>query len=111
MEFILKYKSLQEIQQNPVWIKLQSKGTDKKQLNEQFLSLTEDEKVIAIDLFESLKVVMEDLLKKNNTQHWKFELNMFFKLFSDNIFESFLKNHCKFKNVKKNNFNNTVLFV
>ena len=67
--FILKYKSLQEIQQNPVWIKLQSKGTDKKQLNEQFLSLTEDEKVIAIDLFESLKIVMEDLLKKNNTQH------------------------------------------
>ena len=64
MEFILKYKSLQEIQQNPVWIKLQSKGTGKKQLNEQFLSLTEDEKVIAIDLFESLKVVMEDLLKK-----------------------------------------------
>ena len=69
LEFILKYKSLQEIQQNPVWIKLQSKGTDKKQLNEQFLSLNEDEKVIAIDLFESLKVVMEDLLKKNNTQH------------------------------------------
>ena len=69
LEFILKYKSLQEIQQNPVWIKLQSKGIDKKQLNEQFLSLTEDEKVIAIDLFESLKVVMEDLLKKNNTQH------------------------------------------
>ena len=60
----MKYKSLQEIQQNPVWIKLQSKGTDKKQLNQQFLSLTEDEKVIAIDLFESLKVVMEDLLKK-----------------------------------------------
>ena len=69
LEFILKYKSLQEIQQNPVWIKLQSKGTGKKQLNEQFLSLTEDEKVIAIDLFESLKIVMEDLLKKNNTQH------------------------------------------
>ena len=69
LEFILKYKSLQEIQQNPVWIKLQSKGTGKKQLNEQFLSLSEDEKVIAIDLFESLKVVMEDLLKKNNTQH------------------------------------------
>ena len=68
-EFNLKYKNLQEIQQNPVWIKLQSKGTDKKQLNEQFLSLTKDEKVIAIDLFESLKVVMEDLLKKNNTQH------------------------------------------
>lgn len=69
LEFVLKYKSLQEIQQNPVWIKLQSKGTDKKQLNEQFLSLADDEKVIAIDLFESLKVVMEDLLKKNNTQH------------------------------------------
>ncbi len=69
LEFVLKYKSLQEIQQNPVWIKLQSKGTNKKQLNEQFLSLTKDEKVIAIDLFESLKVVMEDLLKKNNTQH------------------------------------------
>ena len=64
LEFVLKYKSLQEIQQNPVWTKLQSKGTDKKQLNEQFLSLTDDEKVIAIDLFESLKVVMEDLLKK-----------------------------------------------
>ena len=69
LEYILKYKTLQEIQQNPVWIKLQSKGTDKKQLNEQFLSLTEVEKVIAIDLFESLKLVMEDLLKKNNTQH------------------------------------------
>ena len=69
LELILKYKSLQEIQKNPVWIKLQSKGTNKKQLNEQFLSLTEDEKVIAIDLFESLKIVMEDLLKKNNTQH------------------------------------------
>ena len=69
LEFVLKYKSLQEIQQNPVWIKLQSKGTDKKQLNEQFLSLTDDEKVIAIDLFESLKVVMDGLLKKNNTQH------------------------------------------
>ncbi len=69
LEFILKFKSLQEIQQNPVWIKLQSKGTNKKQLNEQFLSLTQDEKVIAIDLFESLKIVMENLLKKNNTQH------------------------------------------
>lgn len=68
-EFNLKYKNLQEIQQNPVWIKLQSKGTNKKQLNEQFLSLTDDEKAIAIDLFESLKIVMEDLLKKNNTQH------------------------------------------
>ena len=65
----MKYKSLKEIQQNPVWIKLQSKGTDKKKLNKQFLLLTENEKVIAIDLFESLKVVMEDLLKKNNAQH------------------------------------------
>ena len=69
LEFILKYKTLQEIQKNRVWIKLQSKGTDKKQLNKQFLSLSEDEKVVAIDLFESLKIVMEDLLKKNNTQH------------------------------------------
>ena len=65
----MKYKTLKEIQQNPIWIELQSKGTDKTQLNEQFLSLSDDEKVIAIDLFESLKVVMEDLLKKNNTQH------------------------------------------
>ena len=65
----MKYKTLKEIQQNPIWIKLQSKCTDKTQLNEQFLSLSDDEKVIAIDLFESLKVVMEDLLKKNNTQH------------------------------------------
>ena len=66
---ILKYKTLKEIQQNPVWQKLQSNGTDKKELNKQFLLLSEEEKVIAIDLFESLKVVMEDLLKKNNTQH------------------------------------------
>ena len=44
LEVVLKYKSLQEIQQNPIWIKLQSKGTDKKHLNEQFLSLTEDER-------------------------------------------------------------------
>ena len=69
MEFILKYKTLKEIQQNPVWQKLQSNGTDKKELNKQFLLLSEEEKIIAIDLFESLKVVMEDLLKKNNTQH------------------------------------------
>jgi len=65
----LKYKTLKEIQQNPIWKKLQSNGTDKKELNKQFLLLSEEEKVIAIDLFESLKVVMEDLLKKNNTQH------------------------------------------
>ncbi len=65
----MKYKTLKEIQQNPVWQKLQSNGTDKKELNKQFLLLSEEEKIIAIDLFESLKVVMEDLLKKNNTQH------------------------------------------
>ena len=65
----MKYKTLKEIQQNPVWIKLQSNGTNKKELDRQFLLLSEEEKVIAIDLFESLKVVMEDLLKKNNTQH------------------------------------------
>ena len=76
----MKYKTLQEIQQNPIWIKLQSKGTDKKKLNEQFLSLSEDEKVIAIDLFESLKVVMEDLLKKNNTQHWYLNFKYVFKI-------------------------------
>ena len=63
----MKYKTLKEIQQNPVWRKLQSNGTDKKELNKQFLLLSEEEKVIAIDLFESLKVVMEDLLQKNNT--------------------------------------------
>ena len=65
MEFILKYKSLQEIQQNPVWIKLQSKGTDKKQLNEQFLSLTEDEKVIAIDLFESSRLLISNSIRSS----------------------------------------------
>ena len=65
----MKYKTLKEIQQNPVWKKLQSNGTDKKELNKQFLLLSEEEKVIAIDLFESLKVVMENFLKKNNTQH------------------------------------------
>lgn len=60
----MKYKSLEEIQKNPVWLKLQSKGTDKKQLDKQFLSLTEEEKKIAIDLFESLKLVMENILKE-----------------------------------------------
>ena len=60
----MKYKSLEEIQKNPVWLKLQSKGTDKKQLDKQFLSLTEEEKKIAIDLFESLKSVMENILKE-----------------------------------------------
>ena len=65
----MKYKSLEEIQKNPVWLKLQSKGTDKKQLDKQFLSLTEEEKKIAIDLFESLKLVMENILKENKTHH------------------------------------------
>ena len=65
----MKYKSPEEIQKNPVWLKLQSKGTDKKQLDKQFLSLTEEEKKIAIDLFESLKLVMENILKENKTHH------------------------------------------
>ena len=65
----MKYKSLEEIQKNPIWIKLQSKGTDKKQLDKQFLSLTEEEKKIAIDLFESLKLVMENILKEKKTHH------------------------------------------
>ena len=65
----MKYKSLEEIQKNPVWLKLQSKGTDKKQLDKQFLYLTEEEKKIAIDLFESLKVVMENILKEKKTHH------------------------------------------
>ena len=65
----MKYKSLEEIQKNPVWLKLQSKGTDKKQLDRQFLALTEEEKIIAIDLFESLKLVMENILKEKKTHH------------------------------------------
>ena len=65
----MMYKSLEEIQKNPVWLKLQSKGTDKKQLDKQFLSLTEEEKKIAIDLFESLKLVMENILKEKKTHH------------------------------------------
>ena len=65
----MKFKTLEEIQQNPVWIKLQSKGTDKKQLDKQFLSLSEEEKIVAIDLFESLKVVMEEMLKEQKTHH------------------------------------------
>ena len=65
----MKYKSLEEIQKNPVWLKLQSQGTDKKQLDKQFLSLTEDEKKIAIDLFESLKLVMENIIKEKKTHH------------------------------------------
>ena len=65
----MKYKTIEEINQNPVWIKLQSNGTNKEQLDKQFLSLTEDEKIIAIDLFESLKVVMENILKEKKTHH------------------------------------------
>jgi len=65
----MKFKSLEEIQSHPIWIKLQSKGTDKKQLDEQFLSLSEDEKIIAIDLFESLKIIMEKIIKEKNIHH------------------------------------------
>ena len=65
----MKFKTLEEIQSHPIWIKLQSKGTDKNQLDEQFLSLSEEEKIIAIDLFESLKVVMENIIKEQNTHH------------------------------------------
>jgi uncharacterized protein YuzE len=65
----MKFKTLEEIQSHPIWIKLQSKGTDKNQLDEQFLSLSEEEKIIAIDLFESLKVVMENIIKEKNTHH------------------------------------------
>ncbi|MDC0093919.1 hypothetical protein OAI86_06300 [Alphaproteobacteria bacterium] len=65
----MKYKTLEEIQQNPVWLKLQSNGVDKEQLDKQFLSLTEDEKKIAIDLFESLKSVMENIIKDKKTHH------------------------------------------
>ena len=65
----MKYKTLEEIQQNPVWLKLQSNGVDKEQLDKQFLSLTEDEKNIAIDLFESLKSVMENIIKDKKTHH------------------------------------------
>ena len=65
----MKYKTLEEIQQNPVWLKLQSNGVDKEQLDKQFLSLTEDEKKTAIDLFESLKSVMENIIKDKKTHH------------------------------------------
>ena len=65
----MKYKTLEEIQKNPVWIKLQSKGTNKENLDKQFLSLTQEEKVVAINLFESLKIVMEEMLKQKRTHH------------------------------------------
>ena len=64
-----KYKTLEEIQNNPVWIKLQLNGTSKEQLNQQFLSLDKDEKIEAIDLFESLKEVLENTLKEKKTYH------------------------------------------
>ena len=67
--FIMKYKTMEEINENRVWIKLQSNGTTKEQLDKQFLSLTKDEKVIAIDLFECLKIVMENILKAKQTHH------------------------------------------
>jgi len=44
--------------------KVTTNGTDKEQLDKQFLSLTEDKKIVAIDLFESLKVVMDNVLKE-----------------------------------------------
>ena len=65
----MKFKTLEEIQAHPIWIKIKSKGTDKHPLEEQFLSLSEEEKIIAIDLFESLKVVMENIIKEKNTHH------------------------------------------
>ena len=64
-----KYKTLEEIQNNPVWIKLQLNGTSKEQLDQQFLSLDKDEKIEAIDLFESLKEVLENILKEKKTYH------------------------------------------
>ena len=66
-EHIMKYETIEEINKNPVWIKLQCNGTDKEELDKQFLSLTEDEKIVAIDLFESLKVVMENIFKENTS--------------------------------------------
>ena len=65
----MKYKTLEEIQKNPVWIKLQSEGTSKENLDKQFLSLNQEEKIIAINLFESLKIVMEEMLKQKKTHH------------------------------------------
>ena len=60
---------MEEIQNNPVWIKLQLNGTSKEQLDQQFLSLDKDEKIEAIDLFESLKEVLENILKEKKTYH------------------------------------------
>ena len=65
----MKYNTIEEINKNPVWIKLQSNGTNKEQLDKQFLNLNDDEKSIAIDLFESLKVVMENIIKEKKPHH------------------------------------------
>ena len=65
----MKFKTLEEIRSHPVWIKLQSQGTEKEKLNKQFLSLSVEERVIAIDLFESLKVVVEKIIKDRNINH------------------------------------------
>ena len=65
----MKFKTMEEINKNRVWIKLQCNGTKKEELDKQFLSLTEEDKVIAIDLFESLKFVMENVLKEKKTHH------------------------------------------
>ena len=65
----MKFKTLEEIRSHPVWTKLQSQGTEKEKLNKQFLSLSVEEKVIAIDLFESLKVVVEKIIKDRNINH------------------------------------------
>ena len=81
----MKYKSLEEIKKNTVQLKLQSKGTEKKQLGKQFLSLTEEEKKIAIDLFESLKLVMENILKEKKTHHQILTVLNLFLLYKSQI--------------------------
>ena len=53
-----KYKTLEEIQNNPVWIKLQLNGTSKEQLDQQFLSLDKDEKIEAIDSISEITRVI-----------------------------------------------------
>jgi len=65
----MKFKSLEEIQSHPVWIKLQSKKKKKNQLDKQFLLISKKKKITAIDLFESLKIVFEQKKKKKNTHH------------------------------------------
>ena len=70
-EYYNRYKgfNIEGKQTTVPYVTLPSKGTDKKQLDEQFLSLSEEEKIIAIDLFESLKIVMEKIIKEKNTHH------------------------------------------